>query len=83
MPGTRARAKAEERGDAERGRIGAELAEQRLVGRAADAGLGHQHAGGGRDDQRRDLGDQAVADGQQREGVRRLAEGEAMSARRR
>ena len=53
-------------------RIAGELVDQRLVGRAVDAGLGDQQAGGDRDDQRRDLRDQAVADGQQGVGVRRL-----------
>ena len=42
--------------------IVAELAEHRLVGRAARAALGDQQAGGERDDQRRDLRDEAVAD---------------------
>jgi hypothetical protein len=50
------------------------LAEQRLVGRAGDAGLRHQQTGGGRDDQRRDLRDQAIADGQQRVGARGFRE---------
>ena len=57
--------------------MGAELAEQGDVGAAGDAGLGDQQAGRGRDDQRRDLRHQAVADGQQRVGVRGLAEAHA------
>ncbi len=63
-----------ERGDAERARIVAELAEDRLVGRAARAALGDQQAGGQRDDQRRDLRDQTVADGQLGEDVGGVAE---------
>ena len=51
---------------AERLGIAGELAEQRLVGGAGDAGLGDEEAGGGRNDQRRNLRDQPVADGQQR-----------------
>ena len=67
-------------GHAERLRVAAELAEQRLVGRAGDAGLGDDDAGGGRDDQRRDLRDQAVADGQQGVGVGGVAEAHAVLA---
>ena len=63
---------------AERLRIAGELLHQRLVGGAADAGLGDQQAGRGGDDQRRDLRDQAVADGQQRVGVRGFGEAEAL-----
>ncbi len=37
--------------DIERARIGAELAEHRLVGRAARAALGNEQAGGERDDE--------------------------------
>ena len=58
--------------------IAAELGDQRLVGRAVDAGLGDQQAGGDRDDQRRDLRHQAVADGQQGVGVGGLAEGQVV-----
>ena len=63
---------------AERLRIARELVHQRLVGGAGDAGLGDEEAGGGRDDERRDLGDEAVADGQQRIGRARLAERHAV-----
>jgi hypothetical protein len=59
---------------AERLRIAGELLDQRLVGRAGNAGLRHQEARGGRDDQRRDLGDEAVADGEQRVRLRGFAE---------
>ena len=50
---------------AERFRIAGQLRHQRLVGGAGDARLGDEQAGGGRDDQRRDLRDEAVAHGQQ------------------
>ena len=70
-------------GHAERLRIEGELAEQRLVGRAFDAGFGHHQAGGGRNDQRRHLRDKAVADGEQREGLRGVARSSCPSARRR
>ena len=63
---------------AERLRIAGELLHQRLVGGAADAGLGDQQAGRGGDDQRRDLRHQTVADGQQRVGLRGFAEAEAL-----
>ena len=63
---------------AERLGIAGELLEQRLVGGAGDAGLGDQQAGGGRDDQRRDLRDQAVADGEQRVGARGFGEAQAL-----
>ena len=62
---------------AERLRVAGKLAEQRLVGGAADAGLGHQQARGGRHDQRRNLRDQAVADGEQRVGVGGIGEAQA------
>ena len=52
----------QERRHGQRARIAAELAEHRLLGRAARAALGDQQAGGQRDDQRRNLRDQAVAD---------------------
>ena len=63
---------------AERLGIAGELPQQRLVGGAADAGLGDQQAGRGRDDQRRDLRDQAVADGEQRVGARGFGERHAL-----
>ena len=66
---------------AERLGIAGELAEQRLVGGAGDAGLGHQEARGGRDDQRRNLRDQAVADGQQRVGAGRHRRSSGLAAR--
>ncbi len=66
------------RGHAERLRIAGELLDQRLVGRAGDACLGDQKAGGGRDHQCRDLRDEAVADGQQRVGAAGLAEAQAL-----
>src|SRR6185437_12883452 len=48
------------------------------VGGAADAGLGDQQARGGGHDQRRHLRYQAVADGEQRLGVRRVGEAQAL-----
>ena len=65
--------------DIERARIGAELAEHGLVGRAARAALGHQQAGGEGHDERRDLGDQAVADRQLDEHVGGFAEVHAVA----
>ena len=59
--------------------MGAELAEHGLVGRAARAALGNQQAGGQRDDQRRDLGDEAVADRQLGEHVGGLAHAHAVA----
>src|SRR5579883_570045 len=56
--------------------VAAELAEELLVRRAHGAGLGDDEARRGRDDERRDLGDEAVADGEQRVGVGRLGEAE-------
>ena len=50
---------------AERLGVVASCVDQGLVGRALDAGLRDQEAGGDRDDQGRDLADQAVADGQE------------------
>ena len=49
---------------AERLGIARKLLDQRLVGGAADAGFRHEQAGRGGDDQRRDLADETVADGQ-------------------
>ena len=63
---------------AERLRIAGELPHQRLVGGAADAGLGDQQARRGGDDQRRHLGDEAVADGQHGVGAGGLAERQAL-----
>ncbi len=65
-------------GHAERQRIARELLHQRLVGGSGDAGLGDEEARGGRDDQRRDLRDQAVADGEQRVGARGFRERQAL-----
>ncbi len=59
--------------DLEGARIGGELAEHGLVGGPARAALGDQKAGGQRDDQRRNLGHQAVADRQLDEHVGGLA----------
>src|SRR5690606_16528309 len=50
---------------AQSARIAGELGRQGLVGRAGDAGFGDQDTGSGGDDQRRNLGNQAIADGQQ------------------
>ena len=61
-PGTRPSTRHQQRRDEERVRIAGELVEHRLVGRAARAALGDQQARGERDDQRRDLRDEAVAD---------------------
>ena len=83
MPGSSANAERARRDHAERYRVGGELGGQRLVGRAFDAGLGDQQAGGDRDDQRRDLRDQAVADGEQRVGAGRLRRRACRAARRR
>ena len=63
---------------AERLRIAGELLDQRLVGGTGDAGLGDQQARRGRDDQRRHLRDQAVADGQHGVGAGGLAESQAL-----
>ncbi len=63
---------------AERLGIVGELRQQRLVGGAGDAGLGDEQARRGRDDQRRHLRDQAVADGEQRVGARRVGERHAL-----
>ena len=63
---------------AERLRIAGELLHQRLVGGAADARFRDQQARRGGDDQRRHLRHQAVADGQQRIGVRGIAEAKAL-----
>src|SRR5690606_30722209 len=41
-------------------------------------GFRHQQAGGGRDDQRGDLGNQSVADGEQGVGLRGVGEGHAL-----
>ena len=66
------------RDHAEADGVGGQLGDQGLVGRALDPGLGHQEAGGDRDDDGRDLGDQTVADGQLDIGVGRLAGGHAV-----
>ena len=63
---------------AERLGIAGELAEQRLVGGAGHAGLGDEKAGRGRNDQRRNLRDQPVADGQQRVILRGVGEAQAL-----
>ena len=59
-------------------RIARELLHQRLVGGAGDAGLRHQEARRGRDDQRRHLRDQAVADGEHGIGAGGVAERQAL-----
>ena len=66
---------------AERLGIVRQLPQHRLVGGAADAGLGDEQARGGRDDQRRDLRDQAVADREQRVGAAGLGEATGPAAR--
>ena len=58
--------------------MGAELAEERLVGRAAGARLRHEQAGAGRDDEGGDLRHEPVADRQQRVGLRRGREGQIL-----
>src|SRR5262249_39123673 len=63
---------------AERFWIAGELAEQRLVGGAGDACFGDEQSGGGRDDQRGDLRHQAVTDGEDRIGVRRVGKRQAL-----
>ena len=60
----------EQRRDEESARITRELAEHRRVRRAARAALGDEQTGGERDDERRDLGDEAVADRELGENVR-------------
>ncbi len=57
----------------------AELGENRLFGRAARAALRDQQAGRQRHDQRRDLRDEAVADGQRREYGRRIGRRHAVA----
>jgi hypothetical protein len=68
----------QERSHAERGGIAGQLREQGLVRRTIDAGLGHQHAGRGRDDEGWDLGHQTVADRQQCIGLRGVGHGEVL-----
>lgn len=58
-------------------RVRGQLAEHRLVGFAVDAGLGHQEAGCDRNDERGDLRNEAVADGQCGVGARGIPEGHA------
>ncbi len=58
--GHQAHAEEQRGGYAKRTRITAELAEQRLIGTARNARFGHKHTGGGRHNQRRNLGDKAV-----------------------
>ena len=58
--------------------IAGKLLEQRLVGRARNAGFRHQQAGGGGNDERRHLGYQAVADGEDRVGMCRVGERQAL-----
>ena len=78
MPGSSGHHGHHEGGHAERGRIIGQLAEQGLFRGALDSGLGDHQAGGGRNDQRRNLCHQAVADGQKREGLRRIGEAHAL-----
>ncbi len=54
------------------------MRQQRFVGGAGDAGFRHQEAGGGGDDQRGNLRHQAVADGEDGVGVRRVGKGKAL-----
>jgi len=54
-------------------RIGRQLRDQRLVGRALDPGLGHQKTGGDRHNQGRNLGNQTIADGHHHIGVGSVA----------
>ena len=68
-PGASARTNIGNAGKQQGAGIVAELAEDGLLGRAARAALRNQQAGGERDDQRRDLRDEAVADGQLGEDV--------------
>ena len=62
---------------AERLRIEGKLIHQRLIGRAFDTGLGDHKARRRRNDEGRHLADETVADGQQGEGLRRVAEAHA------
>ena len=64
MPGSRASATISTEASASAFGIARQLAEHRLVRGLRHPGLGDQHAGGDRHDQRRDLADQAVADRQ-------------------
>jgi hypothetical protein len=59
---------------AERTGIAAELSEQGLVGGPGDTSLGNQQARAGRDDQCRNLRDQAIADRQQGIGLGRIVQ---------
>ena len=74
MPGTRAMTPGGGGDHAQADRVHGQLGDQGLVGRALDAGLGDQEAGGDGDDQRRHLADQAVADGHDGVGRGRLAD---------
>jgi hypothetical protein len=65
-------------GHAERLGIARELLGQRLRRLARDARLRHEEARGGRDDQRRDLRDEAVAHRQDRIHAARVAEGHVL-----
>ena len=67
-----------QRGEKERVRIAAQLVDDRLVGRAARAALGDEQAGGERDDERRNLRHQAVADRELGEDVGRGGERQAV-----
>ncbi len=65
-------------GETQRFRIAGQLLHHGLVGRAGDTGLGDEQARCGRDDEGRDLADEAVADGEDRVGAGGLHEGHAL-----
>ncbi len=61
-----------------RPRKSGKLAEQRAVGGCVCTGLGDQQAGRDRDNQRRNLGHEAIADGQQCIGISRIIKGQVL-----
>ena len=78
QPGDDAERRHQEGREKERVRIAAELIDDRLVGRAARAALGDEQARRERNDERRDLRDEAVADRELGEDVGRGGEAQAV-----
>jgi hypothetical protein len=66
-------------GNEKRARVFAELIEDRLVGRADRAALGNEKTGGQRNNQRRNLRDETVADRQLGEDIDRLGDRHAVA----